>query len=173
MILSTGGGVACVAGGCVGGVHGRGACVAGGCAWWGHVSQWGVCMAGGRMHGQGGTCHGRGVCVVGGMHARYYEIRSMSGRYASYWNAFLLNGAKTRDIVGMCKRSLKIPYALNVLWHVNIPSLMQTAILDLLAKWDMQIISSKISFLFDLKGKWQIYLYPFQAMSLSCRSLWI
>ena len=44
--------------------------------------------------------HGRGVCVVGGAcdvwqgHAcpppRYYEIRSMSGQYASYWNAFLL-----------------------------------------------------------------------------------
>ena len=25
----------------------------------------------------------------GGVHGRYYEIRSMSGRYASYWNAFL------------------------------------------------------------------------------------
>ena len=40
----------------------------------------------------------RGVCVVGGLymaggeracHRRYYGIRSMSGRYASYWNAFL------------------------------------------------------------------------------------
>ena len=45
----------------------------------------------------------RGVCVVGGVHSgghvwqggmrgRYYEIRSMSGRYTSYWNAFLLGG---------------------------------------------------------------------------------
>ena len=46
--------------------------VVGGCAW-----LWGVCMVGG-MHG----C--RGVCIG------YDEIRSMSGRYASYWNAFLL-----------------------------------------------------------------------------------
>ena len=27
----------------------------------------------------------------GGVHGRYYEIRSMSGRYASYWNAFLFS----------------------------------------------------------------------------------
>ena len=33
-----------------------------------------------------------GVCVVvGGACIGYDEIRSMSGRYASYWNAFLLN----------------------------------------------------------------------------------
>ena len=41
------------------GMHGRGACIAVGCAW------------------------------QGGVHGRYYEIWSMSGRYASYWNAFL------------------------------------------------------------------------------------
>ena len=44
------------------GMHGRGVCVAGG-----------LCMAGGHV------CRG----VMRG-------IRSMSGRYASYWNAFLL-----------------------------------------------------------------------------------
>ena len=70
----------------------RGACVAGG-AWQGacmtgsmhrggrgHV--WGVCMA-------GGMC-GRGVCMVGGegMHGR--RDGHCCGRYASYWNAFLL-----------------------------------------------------------------------------------
>ena len=39
---------------------------------------WGVCMvAGGSVHGCQGACIG------------YDEIRSMSGRYASYWNAFL------------------------------------------------------------------------------------
>ena len=67
-------------GGGGGGVRGRGACVRGG----------GIC--------------GRGMCMVGGCawqggmrgtHAlppgRYYEIRSMSGRYASYWNPFLFN----------------------------------------------------------------------------------
>ena len=61
----------------------------------------------------GGGCMDRGVCGWGGMHGcggmrgreggmldmhapkdRYYGygIRSMSGRYASYWNAFLLQG---------------------------------------------------------------------------------
>ena len=91
-------GVACmVAGGCEklqgGGMHGcRGACmvvggmcglggmcgcggvcvVVGGCAW-----LWGVCMVARGMHGCGGTCMG------------YDKIQSMSGRYASYWNAFL------------------------------------------------------------------------------------
>ena len=64
----------------------------------------GACVVGG-VHGGGGGMHGRGVCLVGGhgggacvvggvhgggMCGRYYEIRSMSGRYASYWNAFLL-----------------------------------------------------------------------------------
>ena len=40
------------------------------------------------------SVHG-GACMVGGhtwqgvVRGRYYEIRSMSGRYASYWNAFL------------------------------------------------------------------------------------
>ena len=33
---------------------------------------------------QGGV-HGRGACPP----SRYHEIRSMSGRYTSYWNAFL------------------------------------------------------------------------------------
>ena len=70
---------------------------------------------------QGGM-HGfiRGVCVVlfggacvvlfgGGMHGffiffRYNEIRSMSGRYASYWNAFLFTlnrhiSLKLREII--------------------------------------------------------------------------
>ena len=36
-----------------------------------------ACMAGGH------------AWRVGGMRGRYYEIRSMSGWYASYWNAFL------------------------------------------------------------------------------------
>ena len=66
-----------------------------------HGCSWGPCMV-----TLGGACvvalggHAwllRGVCMVargGGMHGffsffRYNEIRSMSGRYASYWNAFL------------------------------------------------------------------------------------
>ena len=73
------------------GMHGRGACVA-----------WGACMAG-RACVAGGVrgreaCISGGACSTGGggMHAtachtgRNYEIQSMSGRYASYWNAFLL-----------------------------------------------------------------------------------
>ena len=85
----------------------------GGCAWRGGVRQGGMhggggaCMAGGHMHGRGvhawqGVCmaggyvwqggmHGMGACVAGGMHSWYYETRSISGRYASYWNAFLLS----------------------------------------------------------------------------------
>ena len=62
-------------------------------------------MAGG-MHGRGGVCvvggvHSRGHVWWGGMSGRgsmqppgrYYThgIRSMSGRYASYWNAFLFS----------------------------------------------------------------------------------
>ena len=49
----------------------------------------GACMAGG-VCGRGGMCS-RGVCMAGGVRGRYYEIRSMSGRYASYWNAFLFD----------------------------------------------------------------------------------
>ena len=91
-----------------GGVHDRrGACMAGGMpgggvSGGGYVLQ-GACMAGGHAwHGRGmhgrGCVHGRGdVCVVvgacmaGGMHGRYYMIWSMSERYTSYLNAFLLN----------------------------------------------------------------------------------
>ena len=84
----------------------RGACVVlfGGCAWF----YLGVCMVlfegacmvlfEGGMHGfiQGG--HAWFYQAGGGMHgffsfSRYNEIRSMSGRYASYWNAFLFRHA--------------------------------------------------------------------------------
>ena len=82
-----------------GGMHGKGgACVVKG-----------VFVAGG-MHGRGDV-HGRGACMVGGVHGglcgrwacvaegAWYARpppntmrygRSMRGRYASYWNAFLL-----------------------------------------------------------------------------------
>ena len=39
--------------------------------------------------GGGGACVARGVCVAGGGVCGR-GIRSMSGRHASYWNAFLL-----------------------------------------------------------------------------------
>ena len=74
------GGVYMVAGG---GIHGgRGVCVVvgsmRGCGGW-------VCVV------AGGTCVVAGWCVwlLGGGCAGYDEIRSMSGQYASYWNAFL------------------------------------------------------------------------------------
>ena len=79
-----------------------GACVAGwGRAWQGACVVGGTCMARGAcMPGracvvvgcawQGGVC-GRGVCKAGGGHGRYYEIRSMSGWYTSYWNTFLFS----------------------------------------------------------------------------------
>ena len=89
------------------GVHGRrrawvGVCVGrGGHAWQGGMCGRGVCMAGG-MYGRGacvaggqawqGGVHGRGCMGVHGREppdtVRYG--RSMRGRYASYWNAFLL-----------------------------------------------------------------------------------
>ena len=97
--------------GCGGGhvVAGEGGmCGCGGCAWLGacvvageHAGgmcgYWGACVVVGGVRG------GRGECVVaggvawlwGGMRGcwggcvGYDEILSMSGRYASYWNAFL------------------------------------------------------------------------------------
>ena len=94
-----------------------GACMVGGHVWQGGHAWWGqrwhgACMAG-DVHGrgrawqgghvwQGGHArlgvHGRGACMAGGMHAvhppqqilRDTVIWSMSGRYASYWNAFLV-----------------------------------------------------------------------------------
>ena len=56
----------------------------------------GRCVTAGGMHGYRGDVHGCGGCLVAGVCAwlwgvcmGYDEIRSMSSRYASYWNAFL------------------------------------------------------------------------------------
>ena len=79
----------------MGGVHGcAGACVvAGGHAWLQGVVVGGMCVCGGGMCGRKkalGEVHGWGACVAaGGACVGHDEIRSMSGRYASYWNAFL------------------------------------------------------------------------------------
>ena len=67
--------------------------VVGGCVW----LQGGMCGCGGEHVWLPGDMHVcRGVCVVAGGHAwlggvcvGYDKIQSMSGRYASYWNAFL------------------------------------------------------------------------------------
>ena len=70
-----------------------GACVAG---WRGQcVNTWqGVCVMGACMMEDGGVSGRRGREHAWGhtwytLPGRYYEIRPMSGRYASYWNAFL------------------------------------------------------------------------------------
>ena len=50
----------------------------------GHVRLWGACMVVGACVVVGAVRGCQGGCVG------YDEIRSMNGRYASYWNAFLL-----------------------------------------------------------------------------------
>ena len=70
----------------------------------GHAWQGGMCGRGKGMHGKGEGVHDGGMCdgdMHGGGHAwqgaymactppeKYYEIWSMNGQYASYWNAFL------------------------------------------------------------------------------------
>ena len=93
--------------------------MAGGRAWWGHAWQ-GACVAGG-MHGSWGVCMVVGGCAWqedmrgGGGHAchahtpgRYYVIRSMSGQYTSYWNAFLFTHLSEHHVfmafINACKQ---------------------------------------------------------------------
>ena len=97
-----------IAGGCMHGIQQdmvcgcQGACVVAGRHAWllgGVCGCWRVCMAaGGGMCGCGGHawlqgghgCGGRGHAQLReGACMGYDEIRSMSGRYASYWNAYL------------------------------------------------------------------------------------
>ena len=57
------------------------------------------------MHGRQGGMHGRRVCMAGGVHGacmpphtppgRYYEIRSMIGRYASLLECILVKQNKS------------------------------------------------------------------------------
>ena len=85
-----------VAGGCV--VAGGHVWLLGGvCGCWGAcVVAGGMCGCQGGMHGcgghawLGGMCGCGGACMVaGGPCIGYDKIWSMSGQYASYWNAFL------------------------------------------------------------------------------------
>ena len=66
----------------VGGMHGC----------WGHALLWGACMVvEGHAWLPGGMCGcGGGACVG------YDEIRSMSGRYASYWECILVITKETK-----------------------------------------------------------------------------
>ena len=82
----------CMAGG---GMCDRGMCMVGGHAWWGGCMAGGACMGGHAW--QGGVTH-----TPPGRYYRY-GIRSMSGRYASYWNAFLF-------IIGLLMGNGSNPY---------------------------------------------------------------
>ena len=103
-----------------GGVHGRG------CLWQGTYIG-GVCGGG---HACLGACVAGSVCVAwggmcGGVHAwhrgvwwghawhtrtpsRYYEMRSMSRRYASYWNAFLFETSKAKWVDPDCEIGTRV-----------------------------------------------------------------
>ena len=75
---------------------GRGACVValGGHAWLLGGHAWllrGVCVVAPRGGMRGCSQGGHAWLLQGGVRGFFDEIRSMSGRYASYWNAFLLN----------------------------------------------------------------------------------
>ena len=65
---------------------------------------------GGVPGGRGGMHGGKGTCMVGDMHGGgrvcvgYNQIRSMSGRYASYWNAFLLNIDAFKKNIRCCQK---------------------------------------------------------------------
>ena len=59
----------------------------GGCTWQ-EGMHGGVCMAG--VVCMAGDMRGR-ACMPPTPPGKYDEIRSMSGRYASYWNAFLFS----------------------------------------------------------------------------------
>ena len=97
-MVAPGGMHGCSGGACV--VASRGVCMValGGHVWllWRgvHGCSGGACVVapGGRAWLLGGMrgCSG-GACVVawGCVRGFFYEIRSMSGQYASYWNAFL------------------------------------------------------------------------------------
>ena len=50
---------------------------------------WGVCMV--ALGGHARLLQGWQHAWLGGMRGFFDEIRSMSGRYASYWNAFLFH----------------------------------------------------------------------------------
>ena len=75
----------CMAGG--GDMHGGGHAL-GVCAWLGGMHGWGACVDGG--HAWPGACVARegGAASPPPPDTTRYD-RSMSGRYASYWNAFL------------------------------------------------------------------------------------
>ena len=57
------------------------------------------------------------ACVACLPSPRYYEIRSMSGRYASYWNAFLFfENVKRADTFRVFNVLKSKHFRLNLLW---------------------------------------------------------
>ena len=88
-------------------------CPLGGHAWQGGMHGGG--MPGGGVHGrghawQGGVCSG-GTCMAGGVRGRKND--NCSGRYASYWNAFLFGVSSESQLpnvgLGDNKRSHNLP----------------------------------------------------------------
>ena len=139
-----------------GSVHGGG-----GHAWWGAcmagrgacVTGVGVCMVEG-MHGRGacmvGGMHGRGAGMHGGagVHSRYYEIWSMSGQYASYWNAFsfLLFMHLTRSLFTLCRDPITLrvqnyPYW----WHHDVQEMSVTI------KKERKVVLWNVLFLYGIR----------------------
>ena len=121
-----------------GGMHGRRACMAGGhawpggmwrgCAWLGGCA-WGVCMLGGMCAWwEEGTCmaggHTRwGACMTCIPPGRYYSytIWSMSRRYASYWNAFLLCAKIIFEfLLNVCTHFIESSYKIIVKNYLNL-----------------------------------------------------
>ena len=71
-----------------------------------HGCSWGVCV----------VAPGRGACIVapGGACVGYDEIRSLSGRYASYWNAFLFDNKITVLVLYIISIKYFIYHFLNI-----------------------------------------------------------
>ena len=89
------GGVPGSGGMCGRGVHSGGHAWQGGHVWWGHVGQ-GEVHVGGYAWQRGHVWHW--ACMAGGMRGR--RDGHCSGRYASYWNAFLFKNFVSHDIYG-------------------------------------------------------------------------
>ena len=146
-----------------------GVCGCWGCAWLpggmhgcggGHVWLPGACMVVRGMHGCQGACvvaRGHawlpGMCmwlpggvVVGGMHGcggacvGYNKIRSMSGRYASYWNAFLLRINWSRS--NLIKKSIHTVSCILLIYIINIYS---NALLELVSMFVFVLDNSRLN----------------------------
>ena len=105
-----------------------------------HSVHRGVWLQGGSAT-RGAACRGsasRGVCLQGKGWADppigYYEIRSMIGRYASYWNAFLLANFFTKR----CKNAKIAPRGRMYHLHPLNPSIVKITLFQFETKvWEL------------------------------------